>query len=84
MLEADYGIAKVDIPYKFVEFSDILRRVFGPAAESILKSIIERFYVGLQIEVPKWTDLTEAVQTVRRILMNQVEPIDDERLTVIH
>jgi hypothetical protein len=84
MLESDYGIPKTDIPYRFVEFSDILRKVLGPGAELILKSIIERFYVKLQIEVPEWTDLNEAVQTVRRILMNQLGPDHEDGLTVLH
>jgi len=84
MLEDDYGIARGDISSKFAEFSDVLRKVLGPAAELILKSIIESFYVKLRIEVPEWADMTEAVQTVRRILMSQAEPADDDLLTVAH
>jgi len=82
MLESDYGIAKSDIPYRFGEFSDVLRRVLGPGADIILKSIIERFYVKLQIEVPELTDLGEAVQTVRKILMNQAEARSAGHLTL--
>jgi hypothetical protein len=84
MLENDYGIAKNDIPHRFVEFSDILQKVLGPGAELILKSIIERFYVKLRIEMPQWTDLTEAVQTVRRIMLNQLAPNHEDGLTVAH
>lgn len=84
MLESDYGIAKTDIPLRFVEFSDILNKVLGPGAELILKSIIERFYVKLQIEVPEWTDLTEAVENVRRILRNQLGSDQEAGLTVVY
>lgn len=84
MLESDYGIAKNNIPTRFDEFSVILKNVLGPGAEIILKSIVERFYVKLQIEVPEWTDLSEAVETVRRILTNHPESRVEDRLTLVH
>ena len=82
MLENDYGIAKSDIPQRFGEFSDVLKRILGPGADIILKSIIERFYVKLQIEVPELTDLGEAVQIVGKILTNQPEARSTRHLTL--
>ena len=84
MLESDYGISKNDIPIRFAEFSDVLSKVLGPGAELILKSIIERFYVKLEIEVPEEIDLAEAVANVRRLLTNQVRSDQEGGLTIAH
>ena len=53
-------------------------------AEVILKSSVERFYVKQQIEVREWTDLSEAVEMVRRILTDHPESRAEDRLTLIH
>ena len=82
MLESDYGILRNDLPWRFEEFVNILKIVFGPGANSILQYIIDRFYVRLQLDPPDWTSLDEAVATVQRILKPQEDVPRDSGSTL--
>ena len=73
LLENDYEILREDLSEKFLEFSGILKKAFGPSADSIIQYIINRFYVKLRLEPPAWVDLDEAVETVEMILRTQTE-----------
>jgi hypothetical protein len=64
LLEADYQMRKEEIPTRFVEFSKVLRDNMGPTIEPLLEFIIEGFYLKLQLEPPKWTNLNEGIQTI--------------------
>jgi len=73
LLESDYGIVREDVSKRLVEFSEVLKSIFGPSSDLILQCIISRFYAKLRLDPPVWEDLDEAVETVQRILKIQTE-----------
>jgi hypothetical protein len=77
LLETNYQMPKQEIPTRFVEFAKLLREQMGPAVDPLLEFVIEGFYLKLNIEPPKWTDLNDGVQAIGQILHeNSINQID--------
>jgi hypothetical protein len=84
-LERKYGIRREDIPTRFTDVSRILRDIFGVGGtDLVLRSIVERFYKKLDLEVPKSPEVDEVVEIVQRILSGRLELTHDAVLTVSH
>jgi len=84
LLESDYGIVRDDISERLLEFSEVLKSIFGPSSSDlILQHIICRFYAKLRLDPPVWEDLDEAVETVQRILKIQTEVNRDSDLILL-
>ena len=72
-LERRYGIRREDIPMKFTDVSWILRGTLGVVADVLLRNIVERFSTKLKLEIPRSTEIDQAVEIVQEVLLRRVE-----------
>ena len=67
-LDEVFNLRKADIPRRFCEFSEILRRMMGRNAEPILEFIMDRFYNELGVEPKRDANLDEKITRICTML----------------
>jgi len=72
-LENKYGIRREDIPTRFADVSRILRSALGAVADVLIRSIVERFSTKLKLEIPRSTEIDQAVEIVQMILLGRID-----------